>query len=82
MVKKFQKALTKYTQQENVSLFSPDEMKRFCSIHAPGLFELIYKSIANDEKQPLTKERSSRQEIRVVSLLHMFAFFRNQVPLC
>jgi len=63
-------------------VFAPEEMKDFCSTHAPGLFELLYNTIKNDEKGPTSTKRERKQEIRVVSLLHTMCFYRNQVMDC
>lgn len=54
-------------------------METFCDMHAPGLFEDIFRAIFNDEKERPTTKRSHIQRIRVVALLHNLSFFRNQV---
>ena len=66
-------------QRGGKNLYDPDEMEKFCDVHAPGLFEDIFQAILNDDKQLPSIKRCNLQRIRVVSLLHNLSFFRNQV---
>lgn len=60
-------------------MYDPDEMEKFCDEHSPGLFEDIFHSIYNDEKDSPSTKRTNLQRIRVVAVLHNLSFFRNQV---
>ena len=76
-VQQFQRALTEpYSQLGGKHLY---EMDAFCDQHAPGLFGQLNKSILNDEKEKPSKKHLKIQKTRVVSMLHNFSFFCNQV---
>lgn len=78
-MQQFHGALNDYYTKGGKHLYDPVEMETFCNKHAPGLFTQLYKSILNDEKEKPSKKRMDMQKMRVVSLLHNFSFFRNQV---
>jgi len=78
-IQQFHRALNEHYSKGGKHLYDPGEMESFCDQHAPGLFGLLYKSILNDEKDKPSKKRVEMQKTRVVSLLHNFSFFRNQV---
>jgi len=72
----FQKALYK---QQNTNptqrIYSPKEMKLFTDVHSPGLFQMLLDCIQSGNKN-LKDKRKELQEQRVVSLLHIIAYFR------
>ena len=71
----FQKAL--YRQQNTnptQRIYSPEEMKLFTNVHSPGLFQMMLDCISGNKN--LKDKRKELQEQRVVSLLHIIAYFR------
>lgn len=76
LVERFQRALLQHHQVQNSdSLYEPGEMKEFLEKHAPGLFDVILKSILRDDPR-LSAEHRTLQEKRTVVLLHTIAYFR------
>lgn len=76
LVERFQRALLQHHQVQNSdSLYEPGEMKEFSEKHAPGLFDVILKSILRDDPR-LSAEHRTLQEKRTVVLLHTIAYFR------
>ena len=78
LVERFQRALLQHHQVQNsdsFSLYEPGEMKEFSEKHAPGLFDVILKSILRDDPR-LSAEDRTLQEKRTVVLLHTIAYFR------
>jgi len=71
----FQKAFYK---QQNTNptqrIYSPEEMKLFTDVHSPGLFQMMLDCISRNKN--LKDKRKELQEQRVVSLLHIIAYFR------
>jgi len=78
-VPQFHRALNEHYRKGGKYLYDPAEMETFSNKHAPGLFAQLYKSILNDEKEKPSTTSMEMQKTRVVSLLHNFSFFRNQV---
>lgn len=79
LVHQFHKSLVNHYTKGGKHLYDPDEMEKFCDEHSPGLFEDIFYSIYNDEKDSPSTKRTNLQRIRVVAVLHNLSFFRNQV---
>lgn len=76
LVERFQRALLQNHQVQNSdSLYEPGEMKEFSEKHAPGLFDVILKSILRDDPR-LSAEHRTLQAKRTVVLLHTIAYFR------
>lgn len=75
LVERFQRALLQHQVQNSDSLYEPGEMKEFLEKHAPGLFDVILKSILRDDPR-LSAEHRTLQEKRTVVLLHTIAYFR------
>lgn len=79
LVHQFHKSLVQHYTKGGKHLYDPNEMEEFCDKHAPNLFEYIFHTIYNDEKDAPSTKRTGLQRIRVVALLHNLSFFRNQV---
>ena len=79
LVHQFHKSLVNHYTKGGKHLYGPDEMEKFYDEHSPGLFEDIFYSIYNDEKDSPSTKRTNLQRIRVVAVLHNLSFFRNQV---
>ena len=59
-------------------LYDPTVMRNFCEENAPGLFDLLLKSITRDDNR-VSAERESLQKKRTVSLIHILSYFRCEV---
>lgn len=75
LISQFQLVLYRYYQREGQSLYDPTAMRDFAEKHAPGLFDMILKSIKRDD-QRLSHDRESLHLQRTVSLRHIFSYFR------
>lgn len=74
----FYKAFIKHAPREQ--LYDPQTMKKFCQEHAGGVFEdLLQQQLTVRQNETPTKKHLSKIERRVVSLLHVWAFNKNQV---
>lgn len=73
----FQKALYRHqiTTPEQ-KIYTPEAMKQFTDKNSPGLFEDILNCLSVGKS--LSSRRKEMQEQRVVSLLHIMAYFRSQ----
>ena len=71
----FQKALYRHqmTTPEQ-KIYHPETMKQFTDKNSPGLFEDILNCLSGGKS--LSSRRKEIQEQRVVSLLHIIAYFR------
>ena len=71
----FQKVLYK---QQNTNptqgIYSLEEMNLFADEHSPGFFQMMLDCISGIKN--LKDKRKELQEQRVVSLLHIIAYFR------
>ena len=56
-------------------LYDPAVMRNFCEENAPGLFDLVLKSITREDNR-VSAERESMQKIRTVSLIDILSYFR------
>ena len=76
-VEAFQKAL--YQHQHSTpdqKLYSSEEMRKFADKHSPGLFPKLMNCITGKRWESVTSKRRELQEQRVVSILHILAYFR------
>ena len=73
-IEKVQLSLHRHYNSGGKVLFSVEDMKEFCSIHAPGLFEKIHSSITTTRQQ--SKQKQEKQLQRTVALIHMISYFR------
>ena len=64
-----------YEGKPEVPLYEPDFMRDFCEKNAPGLFDLLLKSITRDDDR-VSVDREWLQRQRTVSLLHILSYFR------
>ena len=71
----FQKALYRHqmTKPEQ-KIYNPETMKQFTDKNSPGPFEDILNCLSGGKS--LSSRRKEIQEQRVVSLLHIIAYFR------
>lgn len=75
-MQRFQLALYHhYTANNESPLYSPQSMREFTKSHAPGLYDLVLKSISREDAR-LSEEYTAVQEQRTVVLLHTLAYFR------
>lgn len=65
-----------YESRPEVPLYEPAVMRDFCEKNAPGLFDLLLKSITRDDNRVLP-DREFLQRQRTVSLLHILSYFRS-----
>lgn len=76
LVTQCQTAMFKYYESRpEVPLYDPAVMRDFCEKNAPGLFDLLLKSITRDDNRVLP-DREFLQRQRTVSLLHILSYFR------
>lgn len=69
-------ALYRHYSSGGDSLYQPGDMRRFCKVHSPGLFDMLLSSITRVDGRPTTKDHSDIQQQRIVGLLHRLAYFR------
>ena len=69
-----------YEKTPDKPIFQPKDKMKFCDAHAPGLFQLLLKTITRHDPR-LTSKRKALQEQRVVSLIliHIMSYFRSVV---
>ena len=71
----FQKALYRHQlTTPDQKMYNPEAMKQLTDINSPGLFEDIRNCLSGGKS--LFSRRKEIQEQRVVSLLHIMAYFR------
>ncbi|XP_078374568.1 uncharacterized protein LOC144658110 [Oculina patagonica] len=66
-----------YDTRPDVPLYDPAVMRDFCEKNAPGLFDLLLRSITRDDNR-VSSDRESLQRQRTVSLIHILSYFRSQ----
>ena len=83
-MKSFQKALfDHHIGREGNKLYRADEMEEFCSVHAPGLFDILKKVITSEYSSSLDVDRrGDLKRQRVVAELYRLAYLGNQVKNC
>ncbi|XP_022790797.1 uncharacterized protein LOC111330234 [Stylophora pistillata] len=64
-----------YESRPKVPLYDPAVTRNFCEKNAPGLFDLLLRSITSDDNRVLP-DRMFLQRQRTVSLLHILSYFR------
>jgi len=79
LVEKFQLALHRHYNTGRRSLYQPDELKSFCQIHSPHLYDILLISITRVDGRPTQKNHSELQQQRVVVLLHTLPYFRYSI---
>ena len=76
LVSQFQTAMFRYYESNpEVPLYNPAVMRDFCDKNAPGLFDLLLRSITREDNR-VSPERESLQKQRTVALLHILSYFR------
>ncbi|KAK3754994.1 hypothetical protein QZH41_015158, partial [Actinostola sp. cb2023] len=79
LVEAFQLALYQhYNTEEESPLYSSPVMRDFAEEHAPGLYNIIFKSITRSNDNRISKAREELQHQRTVVILHTLAYFRSQ----
>ena len=74
-IEEFQKALYRHqVSNPDTKLYDPSTMKQFADEHSPGLFEDLLRCVTG--RRSLSDKRKELQQQRVVSLLHILAYFR------
>ena len=75
MLPVFTQAILAHCNNGGGKLYNPDLMRPFAESHAPGLYDLLLRSITrNDER--VSDKHKDLQEQRVVALLHILSYFR------
>ena len=69
----FQLALFRQQEKGSRMLYEPAKMQVFAEENAPGLWQHIEKAI---QPRSASSDRMQLQQQRVVSLLHILAYFR------
>lgn len=81
LVSQCQVAMFRYCESKpEVPLYDPAFMRDFCEKNAPGLFDLLLKSITRDDNR-VSAEREWLQRQRTVSLLHILSYSRFVIAL-
>ena len=71
----FQKALYRHeVASPDIKIYNPGTMKQFVDKYSPALFQDLFSCITGGKS--LSSKRRELQEQRVVSLLHILAYFR------
>ena len=71
----FTKGLLAHCNTGGDKLYNPDLMRPFAERHAPGLYDLLLRSITRNDDRVSDKHKDL-QEQRVVALLHILSYFR------
>ncbi|XP_068673983.1 uncharacterized protein [Montipora foliosa] len=64
-----------YDSKPEAPLYDPVMMREFCEENAPGLFDLILRSITRNDSR-ISPDREALQRRRTVSLIHILSYFR------
>ena len=80
LVKSFQKSLYRHHACDDAKkLYSVEDMRAFCDIHAPGLFDMIEKCLFCDYSVEQIESKNELRQQRVVGELYRLAYLGNQV---
>lgn len=64
-----------YDSKPEAPLYDPVIMREFCEENAPGLFDLLLRSITRNDGR-ISPDREALQRKRTVSLIHILSYFR------
>ena len=64
-----------YDSKAEAPLYDPVMMREFCEENAPGLFDLLLRSITRNDSR-ISPDREALQRQRRVSLIHILSYFR------